>query len=144
MIEAERGRELPGPPAPPLHSVENRCPLGRSDVRSHIFIHPLVGSTVETSNVESLFNSEVVFERSFVLGVRSAECLWAFNGSVAMLHVLGESGMRPFASLSGFHVLAMSDFEAPCCFSHVRFLAGGADVSVHSFACKGVCFRLVF
>ena len=67
MIEAERGRELPGPPGPPLHSVENRCPLSRCHVGPHIFVHSFVGSTVEASDKEGLLDSEVMFERTFEL-----------------------------------------------------------------------------
>ena len=75
--------------------------------------------TVETSDEESLLDSEVVFERKFVFGAGGAECLRSLDGTIAVLHVLRQTGVGPFSCLGGFHVLIVSNLEAKRGFTNI-------------------------
>ena len=85
-----------------------------------------------------------MFHGVFFLCCSRAERFRALNRSMAVLHMLGQAGVRPFAHFSSFHVFAVPDFEATCCLADVGFLARGTIIFVDPFALEGVFFLLVF
>ena len=69
-----KGKKIPGPSLSlALHSAENRSPLSRFNVGSHVFVHSFEWTTVEPANVKRFFNAQVVFQRVFAFSVGSAK-----------------------------------------------------------------------
>ena len=103
-----------------------------------------MGTTVEAAYEEGFLDSEVMFHGVFFPGCCRAERFRALNGAIAMLHMLGQAGVGPFAHFSSFHVLFVSDLKATCCFADIGFLTRSTVVFVDAFALKRVPFGLVF
>ena len=84
-------------------------------------------------NVKGFLNSEFVFETGFAFCAGIAEYLGAFDGAIAVFHVLGKPRVGPFVGSCGFHMLLVACFEIACGFTYVFLVAWFACVFIDSF-----------
>ena len=83
------------------------------------------------------------FKAFFFLGCDRAKDIGALDGPVAVLHMLGQSRMRPFSFFRRRHVLFVTDVEAAGCLADVRLAAFGAIIFVDALFVEGIRFGFV-
>ena len=141
----KRGSNSLAPP-PESHVPEDGRPRVSPNVGTKILIEAFSRATVKTANPKGLSNAKVVFQLLLVFhGDTGKDFRSPFHGFLALLLVLCQARVGPFAALNGFFVFQCTRVNRSPCLSDVNgFFAAAALESVDAFASAGRRAAFVF
>ena len=123
----KRGSNSLAPP-PESHVPEDGRPRVSPNVGTEILVEAFSRATVKTANPKGLSNAKVVFQLLLVFhGDTGKDFRRPFHGLLALLLVLCQARVGPFAALNGFFVFQCTRINRSPCLSNVDgFFAAAA------------------